>query len=299
MKPDFLGIGFQKSGTSWLFSQLRSHPEFWLPYRKEFHYFDRNPAYPSPNFFSKSLLIQRIFNKHFRRLLIRDIIRPFYAKNFNKALWSTKFYCSSINDDWYINQFNKTYKLTGEFTPSYSILNLEDIKHIFKLLPDVRLIVMMRDPIDRAWSAYRFYNRNKSITFNESVAFFESPLQETRNAYIQTIINYQSVFPRDRMFIGFFDSITEQPEALNNGVAKFIGAKKEFIITEKVFDKINESPSKEMPIEIYSYLKEKYLLEIQTLSETYGSYCTQWYLKHSKTEIGQKKDKNYPAFIIL
>lgn len=299
MKPDFLGIGFQKSGTSWLFSQLRSHPEFWLPYRKEFHYFDRNPAYPSPNFFSKSLLIQRIFNKHFRRLLKRDILRPLYAKNYNKAYWSLKFYCSQINDDWYLKQFNKTQKLTGEFTPSYSILHLEDIQHIYKLLPDIKLIVMMRDPIDRAWSANRFYNRGKAITFDESVAFFESPIQETRNSYLQTINNYRCIFPPERMFIGFYDSIIEQPEAVINGVVKFIGAKSNYINTENVYKKINVSPNQEMSAEIYNYLKNKYSSEIKSLSDTFGGYCTHWHSKHFSTEIGNHVTHTYPAFIIL
>ena len=38
--PDFLCIGAQKSGTSWLDANLRFHPELWLPPAKELHYFD-------------------------------------------------------------------------------------------------------------------------------------------------------------------------------------------------------------------------------------------------------------------
>ncbi len=37
--PDFLIIGAQKSGTSWLHHQLRQHPEIFMPERKELHYF--------------------------------------------------------------------------------------------------------------------------------------------------------------------------------------------------------------------------------------------------------------------
>src|SRR5438270_8769299 len=39
--PDFCCIGAQKAGTGWLYEQLRSHPDFWMPPMKELHYFDR------------------------------------------------------------------------------------------------------------------------------------------------------------------------------------------------------------------------------------------------------------------
>ena len=38
--PDFLCVGAQKAGTSWLFHQLTLHPDFWMPPVKEVHYFD-------------------------------------------------------------------------------------------------------------------------------------------------------------------------------------------------------------------------------------------------------------------
>jgi hypothetical protein len=41
MYPNFLGIGAQKSGTTWLHDNLARHPQVWLPPVKEIHYFDR------------------------------------------------------------------------------------------------------------------------------------------------------------------------------------------------------------------------------------------------------------------
>jgi hypothetical protein len=38
--PDFLCVGAQKAGTSWLYHQLTLHPDFWMPPIKELHYFD-------------------------------------------------------------------------------------------------------------------------------------------------------------------------------------------------------------------------------------------------------------------
>ena len=39
--PDFLCVGAQKAGTSWLYRQLEPHPDFWMPPVKEFHYLDQ------------------------------------------------------------------------------------------------------------------------------------------------------------------------------------------------------------------------------------------------------------------
>jgi hypothetical protein len=299
MKPDFIGIGFQKSGTSWLFNQLRSHPEFWLPYRKEFHYFDRNIKYPSPNFFAQKHFIPRLFNAHFRKLLRRDVVNPLKNKDYDRALWSLKFYCYTINDKWYLSQFNKTEKLTGEYTPSYSILDIEDIQKIYKLLPNVKLITLIRDPIERAWSAYRFYNHGKPIDFESCIAFFDSPLQESRNSYSQSLSNYKSIFPKNHLFLGFYDALVEQPKTLINGVVKFIGAKSDLLNKKKLYTRINKSPEQEMPIEIYNHLKHKYFIEIKTLSESFSGYCNRWYLNHYSTETQSNSMNPNPAYIIL
>ncbi|MCP5022399.1 MAG: sulfotransferase domain-containing protein [bacterium] len=40
--PDFLGIGAQKAGTTWLHENLSRHPEVFLPKAKELHFFDAN-----------------------------------------------------------------------------------------------------------------------------------------------------------------------------------------------------------------------------------------------------------------
>ena len=40
LHPSFVCIGAQKAGTTWLYDNLRPHPEVWLPQVKEIHFFD-------------------------------------------------------------------------------------------------------------------------------------------------------------------------------------------------------------------------------------------------------------------
>ena len=57
---NFIGIGAQKAGTTWLYARLNELSEFSLLPHKELHYFDRSVVYPSPNTFSESKLSNRI-----------------------------------------------------------------------------------------------------------------------------------------------------------------------------------------------------------------------------------------------
>ena len=100
--PDFLGIGAQKAGTTWLHENLRCHPELYLPDAKELHYFDWD--------FHQSL---RSYAEHFR---------------------------------------DGADRVKGEITPGYSILSSIRIALIKDLMPDLRLLFLVRNPISRAWS---------------------------------------------------------------------------------------------------------------------------------------------------
>ena len=62
-----------------------------------------------------------------------------------------------VSDEWYGRIFahaNEEQK-AGEFTPEYALLPEEGVKHLLRLNPEVKIIFLVRDPIDRAWSHMR------------------------------------------------------------------------------------------------------------------------------------------------
>jgi len=76
MKPDFLCIGAQKSGTTWLYHNLGLHPQIWLPIVKELHHFNR----PS------STLYKRILGTmSCDRIARSKILEQFYSLRFLRA----------------------------------------------------------------------------------------------------------------------------------------------------------------------------------------------------------------------
>jgi len=124
-KPDFLIIGAQKAGTTWLWEMLKQHPETDLPQIKEIHYFGS-------------------------------------AELHHKGR------------DWYYDHFKNidATKLTGEASTTYLYDKIpfwhnkanhiefdETLSSIPELilqeLPDVKIIVSLRDPVKRAISAYQ------------------------------------------------------------------------------------------------------------------------------------------------
>lgn len=117
--PNFICIGIQKAGTSWLYSMLKQHPEVLVSEPKELHYFNR------------------------------DV-------NYRKG-W-----------DWYLSHFqgHGTEKAVGEMTPDYLWIREEHRevpgfvatpnvpKRMAEVLPDIRLIAILRNPVTRAVSSY-------------------------------------------------------------------------------------------------------------------------------------------------
>src|SRR3954454_22181194 len=77
--PDFLCIGAQKAGTGWLYEQLRSHPDFWMPPMKELHYFDRLAA-PNDSSETRSLPFARKDKERFE--IARQRARDERDRNF-------------------------------------------------------------------------------------------------------------------------------------------------------------------------------------------------------------------------
>jgi len=115
-KVNFLVIGMQKAGTSWIYKMFEEHPGIALSKEKEVHYWDMH------------------FNK---------------------------------DDSWYEDQFAEDVKgkVVGEVTPDYLSMWMEKVGKIHAYNPKMKLIIVYRDEVDRAWSAFLMWCRieNKDV----------------------------------------------------------------------------------------------------------------------------------------
>ena len=298
---DFLGIGAAKSGTTWLYARFDELSDFSLPPKKEFHYFDRDKIYhdinyyPTINELGETFFLKRLKNKHFINRSIFNLFQSLRIGDINNFRWLLKWYYSNYNDEWYLSMFKSFHGITGEITPSYGILNNKDYVKLYNLLPNVKIIFLIRNPIERAWSSYRFslnfIDKNEKKhdwnNIDKIKSFLESENQQRASNYIATIDQFEKYHNKGQFLLGFYDAIIDQPNTLKECNLKA---------------KNNVSKKIRMPLEVEKYLKNRYEPMMEELSDRYGGYCKKWYdsLGVNGEEIrDQRTVNNYSSCLVL
>ncbi len=186
----FIGIGAQKSGTSWAYTCLYEHPEICAPI-KEIHFFSR-PRYE------------------------------------NGVVW-------------YESHFKKCdeKKLKGEFSTSY--LYSEDApKRIHTHYPDAKLIAIIRNPIERAYSQYR--NAIKAGEIKETVSFEEYKMNDVsvceQGKYATQLERFYTHFPKEQILVLVYEDIKKDPVAFMKRIYQFLEINDSFV-SSMVHSEIN------------------------------------------------------------
>lgn len=301
---DFFGIGAQKAGTTWLFYNLKKIPQFDLLPIKELHYFDRSIKYVSPNLLTESKPLNRFRNKKYRSLILKTLVndaKPFQLKNW---LFYFRFCFKKTSDLWYLSLFQNRQGITGEISPSYSMLNIEDIQKMHNVSPSAKIIFILRNPIERAWSHYRFQCKNdldfyKMNDNQKIVEFINSKEQTQRSDYMNTIKNFSQVFQKNQILLCFYDAIKDNPRLLLSEICTFINPSISFDLSKTETKKIvHKSREIKMPNDVKELLKTKYHHHIKELSNSFGGYCDNWFNVWYENEKGVSR-KNVQCTIKL
>lgn len=120
-------------------------------------------------------------------------------------------------------------KIKGEVTPDYySNIPLSRIRLIHKLLPNLKLIFLMRNPIERAWSeAYmnlvaKPTKRMTQPNVEQFIEYFQSPKCRARSQYVEALDRWLSVFPKEQWLNLFTDDIAAQPRVVLTRIFEFL-----------------------------------------------------------------------------
>lgn len=213
--PDFLVVGAQRSGTTWLHRLLQRHPELWLPPIKELHYFDNLAA-------TRNWLDPKERRRWGRKLRPRALLLD---------PWERRFWFGRRSDAWYMDLFRKAQArglIAGEITPAYASLDEEVLRRIRDMNPRIKLAFIMRDPLDRAWSAVNNAKKKgrfgTGLTLDAALAKVRSPRFAARSAYTDTIKRLEKVFSPNQLHLCFFDELRDAPENLARRLFLFLGA---------------------------------------------------------------------------
>lgn len=200
--PTFLVIGAQKSGTVWLTFNLRAHPGIFMP-RPEVAIAKSGKR--EIGFFSK-------------------------GEHFEKGV------------DWYRTNFEgwNGEPVVGETTPGYMMWHQGDLgvkpARIHASLPGVRLVALLRNPVDRAYSAFLHHMRQGRIPTGagllerlRSVAPKHDQLRLVAGGwYAASLEPYVERFG-ERLKVFLTDEMADDPERLYLRTLEHIGASTDFL----------------------------------------------------------------------
>ncbi|HEX2742138.1 MAG TPA: sulfotransferase, partial [Rubrobacter sp.] len=281
MYPDFIGIGAQKAGTTWLSHNLQHHPQIWMPPLKEIHYFDERldePANLVPRL-SRRLSGGRGVDRRWRRQVKSRIGR--HLKQFSKKrfLWDVRYYFGAPGDDWYASLFEPGKgRVVGEITPAYSMLEPATVAHVHEVVPQAKIVFMMRNPIERAWSqiAMRFNKAGErdiaSVKDKRLQRNFEREGSRSRTNYLRTLETWGSFYPEEQIFVGFLEDVHFFPEALLSRAYEFLGVDSSFK-PPGVEQRVHSRSTGQIPTRMVVYLAHTYLEQLQDLHERFGGYA--------------------------
>lgn len=143
----------------------------------------------------------------------------FFYKHYNKGLeWYKQFFPTKDEAE--------KYEAIGEIAATY-LSKTQTSKLISNNLPNVRLIIILRNPVDRSFSSYQY---KKSRRF--SIKSFESYFERYKNGedlytfnsgfYYEQINHWLEFFPRDQFLILIFEDLMDNPLAGLKKISNFL-----------------------------------------------------------------------------
>jgi len=281
MFPDFLGIGAQKAGTTWLHENLRRHPQVWLPPVKELHYLDHSPPSFRKRLFGKTETL-RTARSHLAHQMASVLKGDASAQDLR---WALRYCLATRSDDWYESLFPRIEgKVTGEICPGYARMDADAVARVHRLMRDAKIIYLLRDPIGRAWSTAVMHFRKPKFGSidryqDEQIrAHLAAPKTLVHGDYLTNLRSWRQHFAEDQIFIGFFDELTASPETLLRNILDFLGLDASATaIPEDVEKKRNAGKGEPIPEQFRAFLAKQHHAQIVDLNNAFqNDYTKQW-----------------------
>ncbi len=256
--PDFLLIGPQRTGTTWLSRYLVQHPEIFIPAEKELYYF---------NYLAKGA--GKLF--HSTRLSwymskFQPSMMDFLRLNAMNLKMMGRLPKESLQ--WF--QYNKA-EIFGEATASYAAMGEPLIEDVLRLNPNIKIIMLVRDPIERAWShakkdLLKANNKHmKDVPFSTFEDFYQRDYQIRCGQYREMIQLWKKHVSQERFLIKKFSDVTQHPKPLFNDVCQFLGIQPMAEVLMKQQKVVNPTANVKLPAEHRALLSALFADEIAYL----------------------------------
>ena len=266
---NFLGIGAQKAGTTWLYAQLKQHPDVWMPIVKELHFFDAvHLKFPTKRVFQR---IQRRAGSRIAAILEKTSNSSRSARQWKEIAYLAKLADSRLayKDKWYQHVFTGAprSRCKGEITPLYCSIGPEGVEHVKKLNPRVRLIYLIRDPLDRAVSSLRMRAEESKHPMKKIIS---ERLFVARCNYAHDIQCWDDQFGKQILYVPF-GHVKSRPDAVMKQVEEHLGIQA-FDSYQGLAEQVHGTNKKVViPDSIVATLQELVAPQYGFLEERFGS----------------------------
>jgi len=261
--PDFLCVGVHKGGTTWLYQQLDLHPDFWMPPLKELHYFDQ---------------LSRVHRSCSPRCKDERDVR--FLDSINRL--SAK---PHLDLERYAHLFEpKGSLLSGDISPNYSTLSNDVIRRIIAHFPNLKVIFLARDPVERVWS-----HLSMEVHYHQIEPFDVTDIDEVdRNllrrgmllrSYPSTVVaRWKRFVHPDRFRIFFFDDLQRNPTELRRSILDFLGADPDKPSTRASTGYNSWASMEKLPLthKVRSHLAQFFKKELRTCAARLGGAARSW-----------------------
>lgn len=237
--PTFIIVGAQRSGTTSLNRWLAQHPEVYMSVIKE------------PNFF-----VYDVFGRS--GIGDKDAVPDVSSNNLSDIIEKKKFRITSLVSSESLYQVlfepGKTKKARGETSVSYLYFADISSKRIYQLIPHCRIILVLRDPVERAWSAYKFFLGREYLPPKEAFLMGKKRVSQGwepfwdylgLGLYAKQVKAFLDVFPREQVGIWLYEDLMRDKERYYREILQFIGVDDNFLPD---FSRENASSQKVNPV---------------------------------------------------
>ena len=189
-RPDFFIVGAPKAGTTSLYSYLSQHPQIFAPEIKE------------PHFFS-----------------CPEVLDTYYKVSFIQDEQQYRQLYTTVADD----------QLAGDFSPSY-LFSAHAAERIHRTHPDAKIIMVLRNPVERAISHYlmdvRFGLQQlpfaECLVLTQKTRLFHREYIEV-GQYVRQVRRFTERFPTENVLILLHEDLIRSTAGTVGTILKFLG----------------------------------------------------------------------------
>ncbi|MEM9056808.1 MAG: sulfotransferase, partial [Pseudomonadota bacterium] len=174
----------------------------------------------------------------------------------------------------------------GELTVDYCALSAEAVDHVYRQFPHLRIVFVLRNPVDRAWSqakklAPKLLDKPLAeLTDNDLLRYLEHPAARERGDYPRALRHWETRFGAAQLFVGFYDELVAAPARFLRSIEDFLGVPgRDLDSATKLAVPVNASPSAtrvRMPVAIRQALIDLYRDDVAALAARFGGYAAEW-----------------------